>query len=186
MTKSTKEENLSIKIPKLVERNTFLEWKNIVISFLSTKQLAYLINYDAQRPILLHAEPLNDETAVDQVCAVLVPLLTGLTREEVKRYPLDFRNQIRSAPRSDIQAYQLESTDLPDDLVHLSIDATLVVIYDQLFCIYESREKYVKARAALIKDKAKVTTIIRSSIVRENQHFFDTAQTEYFGFKQLC
>ena len=124
---------------------------------------------------------------MDVVISKLGDFLTleQLNSDFVKRLPISVRRQVVTSEH--VELYHLESDLLPDSLINLAVDAVLLVVRShQLISIYEEKSNYAKARAKLIKDIEKTKTIIRCALTLENVHLFESCNSVYDGFNNVC
>ena len=182
-----RKDNLNVKLPELSDHQKYKEWQTTIKSFLGTKHLTYFVDYFVEKKSFLLKNNSQEDTHVDVVISKLGDFMTlkQLNSDFVKRLTISVRRQVVTIER--VELYHLESELLPDSLMNLAVDAVLLVVdKHQLIPIYEEKSIHATARAKLIKDIEEAKTVIRCALTLENVYLFESCNSVYDGFNDVC
>ena len=192
-----KDAEFKILIPKLKTQQSFKNWKEAILTYLGSKSLDYLVNFDVQTPVYLNPQNIQIQQVVDETVPSTISQIDRLVKDKlhfmdqsllansVHRLPKNLKHEIIS--ELNVKGYSISSVDLPDLFLDLCSAAAFIIVFPtKVYHFYGERDSYIKARSLQLKHTKSAQSIIRSTISLENVHLFDANNSVYHGFHKLC
>ena len=192
-------------ILRLSPKIEFRTWKANLETYLNTKNLAYMINYDVNSASLLSLVPDGDlKDLQNERGSTLSDKLFGKYRLDSDgkrtRLPLDVTLDTINVPfripkslhdflvrsQEDLQWFHKRMTSIPSSLLGICVKTDGVILCgSSLFPLYSSVESFDEGRQQLQAQKSTVMTVLRRALFEDDWHLLDDMQEPFAAFSAI-